>query len=117
MGGLVGDRGEARLAMPTVRDVCRHVRSKNAGPFWVTVDVFFRSQQHFEQYHDSPALDAEAFAALYGIDASTVKRFPVASLSVLKVSYARRAPQGGVVERDMHSGQAYVRLLDIELGG
>ena len=27
--------------MPKLKDVCRYVRSKNAGPFWVTVDIFF----------------------------------------------------------------------------
>jgi hypothetical protein len=34
---------------------------------------------------------------------------------MVKVSYPRAAPQGGMVERDMHSGQQYVRLLDLEL--
>ncbi|MEA2725650.1 MAG: hypothetical protein QOF70_125, partial [Acetobacteraceae bacterium] len=28
--------------MPRLGDVCRHIRSKNAGPFWITVDLFFR---------------------------------------------------------------------------
>jgi hypothetical protein len=34
---------------------------------------------------------------------------------MIKISYPRAAPQGGMVERDMHSGQQYVRLLDVEL--
>ena len=27
--------------MPRLREVCRYVRFKNAGPFWITVDLFF----------------------------------------------------------------------------
>ena len=27
--------------MPKLRDVCRQVRSKSAGPYWITVDLFF----------------------------------------------------------------------------
>lgn len=101
--------------MTTLRDVCRHIRSKNAGPFWVSIDFFFNSKETFDAYHDSPALGAATFAAAYGIDAALVKRFPVPDLNVLKVSYPRAGAQGGVVERDMHCGQQYVRLLGIEL--
>ncbi|MGH1560846.1 DUF4387 family protein [Caulobacter segnis] len=37
--------------MTTVKDVCRHVRSKNAGPFWVTVDLFFDGEVNYARYH------------------------------------------------------------------
>jgi hypothetical protein len=99
----------------TLRDVCRNVRSKNAGPFWVTVDIFFNSPEHFERYSSSEALGSDVFASALGVDAAFVKRFPVPDLNVLKVSYPRKTPQGGVEERDMHQGQQYVRLLDVEL--
>jgi hypothetical protein len=36
---------------------------------------------------------------------------------MIKISYPRTTPQGGMVERDMHSGQQYVPLLDVELAG
>jgi hypothetical protein len=41
--------------------------------------------------------------------------YPVEILSMIKISFPRAAPQGGVVERDMHSGQQYVDLLDVEM--
>jgi Domain of unknown function (DUF4387) len=95
--------------------VCSHVRSKNAGPFWITVDLFFADEAAYRRYHDDPGIGAEAFAALYGVDAALVKRFPVEQLNVVKVSYPRPQPQGGVVERDMHAGQQFAILLDAEL--
>lgn len=98
--------------MVTLREICRHVRSKNAGPFWVTIDIFFDGDENYRRYRDSPALSAEAIGSLYGTDVAAVKRIPVESLVMLKISYPRTTPQGGVVERDMHSGQQYVRLLD-----
>jgi hypothetical protein len=101
--------------MPTVRDVCHGVRSKNAGPYWVTVDFFFDGAESFERYARSKAIGPEVFARLYGVDARMVKQFPVPKLNILKVSYPRAMPQGGEVERDMHSGQQFVRLMDIEL--
>lgn len=101
--------------MPKLREVCHHIRSKVAGPFWVTVDLFFDGEENYNNYRDCEALSAQLFSRLYGVDAALVKRIPVDSLQVVKVSFPRTTPQGGRVERDMHSGQQYVRLLDIEL--
>ena|SRR5271168_3909859 len=101
--------------MPRLKDVCRYVRSKNAGPFWVTLDLFFDGPESYRRHHDDPALSAQAIASIYGVDPALVRRYPVETLNVLKISYPRQQPQGGALERDMHSGQQYVRLLDIEL--
>ncbi len=101
--------------MPKLREVCRHVRSKAAGPFWVTVDIFFDSADSYRKYCDSPGLGARAFADLYGVEVAHVKRVPVDNLEMVKVSYPRSSPQGWIEERDLHCGQQYVRLLDIEL--
>lgn len=101
--------------MTTVRDACRHVRSKNAGPYWVTIDLFFHDEAGFRRWSGSPALGGALFQRLFGADPALVQHHPVADLAVLKISYPRAAPQGGEVERDMHCGQQFVRLLDVEL--
>lgn len=101
--------------MAKVKEVCRHIRSKQAGPFWITIDFFFNDREAFEAYSGSASLNPDLFARLYGTDPEQVKSFPVPSLNVLKVSFPRKRPQGGMIERDMHSGQQYVRLLDEEL--
>ena len=102
--------------MPKLGDVCRHVRSKNAGPFWVTVDLFFDSEENYGRFKDTPALGPSLFADLYGTDPNLVKRLPVDGLLMVKISYPRPKPQGWKGERDMHAGQQYVRLLDVVLG-
>lgn len=101
--------------MATVNDVCSLVRSKNAGPYWVTIDLFFDGPGSFRRYAESEALGAATFARLFGADPALVKRFPVERLHMVKISYPRSSPQGGMVERDLHCGQQYVRLLDVEL--
>ena len=102
--------------MPKVRDVCRHVRSKNAGPYWVTFDFFFDGRENFGKYHSCEALGPELFSQLFGTDPALVKRIPVEDLNMVKISFPRGTPQGGIEERDMHSGQQYVRVLGVELG-
>ncbi|MBC5764548.1 DUF4387 domain-containing protein [Ramlibacter albus] len=101
--------------MPKLTDVCRHIRSKNAGPFWITVDLEFRDRAAYDAYAHSQALQPAAIAAVFGVDSALVQHHPVPDLLVLKVSYPRQRPQGGLLERDMHGGQQYVRLLDLEV--
>ncbi len=103
--------------MPKLSEICRHIRSKNAGPFWVTVDLFFRDQDAYRTYKDNPALRPKTFADMYGADEREVKVVQVDSLAVVKVSFPRPKPQGWQGERDMHGGQQYVPLLAIELAG
>lgn len=103
--------------MPRLNDVCRYVRSKNAGPFWVTIDIFFDGAESYDRYADDAAISTPAVAALYGVDPASVRRFKVDTLSVVKISIPRSQPQGGVIERDMHSGQQFVPLLNLDLAG
>ncbi|MCI0916656.1 DUF4387 domain-containing protein [Pseudomonas stutzeri] len=101
--------------MPKLRDVCRYIRSKQAGPFWITFDIFFDGNENFNRYQASEALSVEAFAQLYGANPAFVKRISVPQLDMIKISYPRLTPQGGMVERDMHAGQQYVRLLNVSV--
>ena len=102
--------------MSKVGEVCRHIRSKNAGPFWVTIDLFFRNEELYRRYRDTPALGPEVIERLYGTDPDQVKRLPVDALRMVKISFPRAKPQGWMGERDMHAGQHYARLLDVEIG-
>lgn len=101
--------------MTKVEDVCRHIRSKNAGPFWITVDMFFRDQETFHKYVVSEKLQPKSLARIFGVEMNQIGYYSVPSLAVLKISYPRRDPQGGMIERDLHGGQQYVRIVDLEV--
>ncbi|MDB5859354.1 MAG: hypothetical protein JWQ76_3043 [Ramlibacter sp.] len=101
--------------MPKLSDVCHDIRSKNAGPFWITIDLFFHGREAFDRYAAASQLQPQALAAVFGVRPEQVGCYPVPDLSVLKISYPRKDPQGGMVERDLHGGQQFARLVDVEL--
>ncbi|GAA0334600.1 DUF4387 domain-containing protein [Sphingomonas oligophenolica] len=101
--------------MPKLGDVASHVRSKVAGPFWVTIDVFFPDRDSYARWHDNPALRRESVAKIYEVASDTVSIYPVEKLNMVKISYPRATPQGGVTERDLHSGQQFAYLLEVEM--
>ena len=92
--------------MTTVGNLADKVRSKNAGPFWLTVDVF--CGDGYEAIAEG--LTAERLAALTGADSQTVKVFALPELRVVKLSLPRPAIQGSREDRDMH-GAALAALV------
>jgi hypothetical protein len=94
----------------TIADLALEVRSKNAGPFWVTMELFMRDTAGYTIVADPGYLNAAVIARLYGVDAETVQIFRIPALDVVKISFPRQVPQGSLRDRDIHAGQHHVPL-------
>lgn len=95
-----------------VADIALKVRSKNAGPFWVTVDVFCGGGPAFQRLTQ---LSTAAIARLYGQPEQLLKRFDIADLNVIKISFPRPVVQGSRDDRDMHGAQWAHLLAEMEI--
>jgi hypothetical protein len=91
------------------------VRSKNAGPFWTTMDIFFPDARSYERATASALTDVDQIAERLALPPSTLKVFLIPGLCAIKLSFPRPQTQGGAHDRDLHSGQQYVPLLDLEV--
>lgn len=103
------------LVATTVQDLALEVRSKNAGPFWVTMELFMRDDAGYAAVADETFLDERRVADLYRVDASSVLIFRIPSLKVVKISFPRPRSQGSLRDRDMHMGQHHVPLAALEI--
>ena len=95
---------------PTLAELAHEVRSKNAGPFWVTMELFMRDADGYRIAADESFLNERVIAQLYRVDESTVQMFRIPSLNVVKISFPRPVSQGSLRDRDMHAGQHHVPL-------
>ncbi len=95
--------------MTTLGDQVVKVRSKNAGPFWVTIDIFCGDAATFGRL--VPRLDTGRVAELYRTPVETLKRFDIPELYVIKFSLPRPVVQGSREDRDMHGAQ-WAALLE-----
>ena len=50
--------------MKTVGELARYIRSKNAGPFWITMDIFFDDDSSFEQVSNSESITPRALSGI-----------------------------------------------------
>jgi hypothetical protein len=94
--------------MPRLDTLVEKVRSKNAGPFWITVDIFCGTTEAFWQVQSG--LESARVAALFQTSPSALRRFDIKALNVVKFSLPRPNVQGTIRDRDMH-GAGYAALL------
>ncbi|MFG1605151.1 DUF4387 domain-containing protein [Actinoplanes sp. NPDC049265] len=98
--------------MASIGDLAVEVRSKNAGPFWTTMELFMRDEAGFRAVS---FVDASLVARLYGVAEDSVQIFRIPSLNVVKISFPRPVTQGSLRDRDMHAGQHHVPLAELDL--
>ena len=101
----------------TVADLAYEVRSKNAGPFWVTMEVFLRDAAGYAVVADPAFLDETVVERLYRVASDTVQIFRIPELNVVKISFPRPVAQGSLHDRDIHAGQHHVPLALLPLPG
>ena len=99
----------------TVQDLAHEVRSKNAGPFWVTMELFMKDAAGYAVVADPGFLDEQRVAELYRVDGDAVQLFRIPELNVVKISFPRPVSQGSLRDRDMHMGQHHVPLAGLRV--
>ena len=99
--------------MPSLGEVIPKIRSKNAGPFWVTVDLFCGTPALFKAV--ATRLSTAEVAKLFSQPAPAVKRFDIEDLNVVKFSFPRPVVQGSRTDRDMHGAQWATLLAEYDI--
>ena len=95
----------------TVGEVAELVRSKNAGPFWQTFDIFCADDAAYATLAADGVITPERIAATYRVDPAVVKVFRMPNIRVIKVSVPRPVSSGSALDRDVHAGQQHVPLM------
>ena len=100
--------------MQTLREVCKVVRSKNAGPFIFTFDIMFKDAETFRSVQEAGHLDRAAVAKAYGISPNEVLSFDWhAFANAVKFSVRREVASGGVGDSDVYGAQQHAPLLEL----
>src|SRR5690625_2816008 len=104
---------EVNIDMSGLSNLAKYIRSKNAGPFWTTIDIFCKNRDSYNKVKNSNNLNELVISKIYNVNESEVSFFYMDNLNVVKISFPRRPPQGHKFEKDMHSGQQYNQILNI----
>ena len=96
-------------------EISNLIRSKNAGPFVLTFDVMFARREDYERVRNAGVLSAESFARIFCLPADQVRFFDCENALAMKFSIPRPVIQGDIGDSDMHGGQQFAPLMDLEI--
>ena len=99
--------------MSTLGEKVKKIRSKNAGPFWITVDVFCGDKAVYKDVRNK-LLKNSKISSLFMISEQDLNRFEIDNLNVIKFSFPRKIIQGDILDRDMHGAQLSVLLSEMK---
>ena len=96
-----------------LKDIANVIRSKNAGPFELTLDVLLKDAEMFEKLRNADIINKAVIASLYKIpeeDVISIVYFPNAK--AIKATIVRPLPSGALGERDVYGAQQHVPLVN-----
>src|ERR1700704_4400949 len=99
----------------TLGDLADLVRSKNAGPFWMTLDIFLATDADYQGVAAPGILSQRIIADLYRVPLADVGIFRLPDLRAIKISFPRPVPQGSFTDRDIHAGQQHIPLARLAI--
>jgi len=89
------------------------IRSKDAGPFMLTLDLFFVDAATRQAFMSAGVFSADRIAELYSVDPGRVQIFELADIDALKISFPRPVASGEFGDTDITGGQQYAILVDM----
>ncbi len=103
--------------MPKLADLADVLRSKNAGPLYLTFDLMFKDRAVYEHVLNSGVLTPERVGELYRVSPEQVQILPYEVVSSIKITLPRRCPSGALEDDDVYGCQQHALLATVEIPG
>jgi len=92
------------------------IRSKNAGPFLITLDIFFKSRDIYEKIKRLRIFSIEELAKLFNVSKDDIKGvYFIDNINTVKITLRRPTPSGSIYDKDIYGAQQHNPLLKIEI--
>ncbi|MBS4189745.1 DUF4387 domain-containing protein [Bacillus sp. FJAT-49705] len=100
--------------MASLFDLAKVLRSKNSGPFEITLDILFDSKEKYEKVKQSGRINTETICNLYNISEDQVHHLAFFDQALgIKITIARDISSGTIGDRDVYGAQQHAPLMKI----
>jgi len=97
-------------------ELAKTIRSKNAGPDYITFDIIFPDKESYELVKKSKAITVPKVAKLYSVPEKRIVSFVEYDPgNAIKFTFQREKPNGTLGETDLFGCQQYGPLIDYEI--
>ena len=103
--------------MTRLVDVASVIRSKNAGPYELTLDIIFKDRAWYEQALREDLINPALIARLYNVpEADVLGIVAFEPANAIKATIKRPMVSGAIGETDVYGAQQHAPLLTLTLG-
>ena len=100
--------------MKKLIDYTKILRSKNAGPLFVTFDLIFNTKEDMQYVLEN--LKKEDISKAYGIKAEKIEIIPYEVVNSIKITFPRTIISGSLNDTDIYGCQMHIPLSQLEIG-
>ncbi len=102
------------MARRYLSEMCQVLRSKNAGPFRITLDILFPNHEDYRTIVDRKLLTKDVIANAYGIPGKEVVNFETFdNVSAIKATIKRKISCGSPGDSDCYGMNQEAPLLQL----
>ena len=99
--------------MKKLIDYTKILRSKNAGPLFITFDLIFNTKEDME--YVAERLTKEDISKAYDVSTEKIDIIPYGVVNSIKITFPRKNISGSLADNDIYGCQQHVPLADIEI--
>ncbi|KEQ23254.1 MULTISPECIES: DUF4387 domain-containing protein [Paenibacillus] len=97
-------------------DAAAVLRSKNSGPFEITVDVLFDDPSVYYKIKEQGLINKELVSRLYNIEQDNITQIVFFDQALgFKITFARKVSSGTFLDRDVYGAQQHAPLMELEI--
>lgn len=98
-----------------LEDISEVIRSKNAGPYELTLDIIFKSKELYQKAINTEKFNKSMISQLYKIPEDRVLSvIPFEPANAIKITLKRAMVAGDIGETDVYGAQQHAPLLGLE---
>jgi len=100
----------------TLYELAKVLRSKNSGPFELTLDVIFDDQETYNLVKHSGEITKDLVCRLYNISVDDILCLEFFDPALaFKITIKRPIDSGSIGETDVYGAQQHAPLMDVEI--
>ncbi|MDU0203918.1 MULTISPECIES: DUF4387 domain-containing protein [Paenibacillus] len=97
-------------------DAAKVLRSKNSGPFEITVDALFTDPEIYYKIKSSGVINKDLVSKLYNIEQDKIMHIVFFDQALgFKITFARKVSSGTFLDRDVYGAQQHAPLMELEV--
>lgn len=101
--------------MKKLIDYVTIIRSKNAGPLYLTFDLIFRNKEDMQFIMTRNIITKDVIGRLYDCEREKISIIPYGVVNAIKITLPRKCVSGSSNDNDIYGCQQHMPLANLEV--